>query len=71
MRAASSVLLLQTLSEFSNVAIRKARIPVKGIRRNIDACRAVMPVQAAEVSDLSAALEAVRAHRLAFRDAML
>jgi predicted nucleic acid-binding protein len=42
MRAASSVLLLQTLSEFSNVAIRKARIPVKDIRRIIDAWRAVM-----------------------------
>ena len=30
-----------------------------------------MPVQAADVGDLSAALEAVRAHRLAFWDAML
>ena len=71
MRAASSVLLLQTLGEFSNVAIRKARIPVEDIRRTIDAWRAVLPVQAADDSDLSAALEAVRAHRLAFWDAML
>ena len=71
MRAASSVLLLQTLAEFSHVAIRKARIPIKDIRRTIDAWRAVLPVQAAADSDLSAALEAVRAHRLAFRDAML
>jgi len=71
MRAASSVLLLQTLAEFSNVAIRKARIPIKDIRRTIDAWRAVLPVQAAADSDLSAALEAVRAHRLAFWDAML
>ena len=31
MRAASSVLLLQTLAEFSIVAIRNARIPVKDI----------------------------------------
>lgn len=45
MRAASSVLLLQTLAEFSNVAIRKARIPVADIRRTIDAWRAVLPVQ--------------------------
>ena len=30
-----------------------------------------IPVQAADDSDLSAALEAVRAHRLAFWDAML
>jgi predicted nucleic acid-binding protein len=71
MRAASSVLLLQTLAEFSNVAIRKARIPIKDIRRAIDAWRAVLPVQAAADSDLSAALEAVRTHRLAFWDAML
>jgi predicted nucleic acid-binding protein len=71
MRAASSVLLLQTLAEFSSVAIRKARIPVKDIRRTIDAWRAVMPVQAADVDDLSAALEAVRVHRLPFWDAML
>ena len=41
MRAASSVLLLQTLAEFSNVAIRKGRIPVKDIRRTIDAWCAV------------------------------
>jgi len=71
MRAASCVLLLQTLAEFSNAAIRKARIPVDDIRRTIDAWRAVLPVQAADDGDLSAALEAVRAHRLAFWDAML
>ena len=71
MRAASSVLLLQTLAEFSNVAIRKARIPVEDIRRTIDAWRAVLPVQAADDSDLLVALEAVRAHRLAFWHAML
>jgi predicted nucleic acid-binding protein len=72
MRAASSILLLQTLAEFSNVAIRKARIPVEDIRITVDAWRAVLPVQAADNSDLSAALDAVvRAHRLAFWDAML
>ena len=71
MRAASSVLLLQTLAEFSNVAIRKARIPVEDIRRTIDAWRAVLPVQTADDSDLLVALEAVRVHRLAFWDAML
>ena len=71
MRAASSILLLQTLGEFSHVAIRKAGIPVGDIRRTIDAWRAVLPVQAADDSDLSAALDAVRAHRLAFWDAML
>ena len=71
MRAASSILLLQTLAEFGNVAIRKARIPVEDIRTTVDAWRAVLPVQAADNSDLSAALDAVRAHRLAFWDAML
>ena len=71
MRAASSILLLQTLAEFSSVALRKARIPVEDIRRTIDAWRAVLPVQPADDSDLLAALEAVRTHRLAFWDAML
>jgi predicted nucleic acid-binding protein len=37
----------------------------------IDAWCAVLPVQAADDSDLLAALEAVRAHRLAFSDSML
>jgi predicted nucleic acid-binding protein len=71
MRAASSILLLQTLAEFSNVAIRKARIPIEDIRDTIDAWLAVLPVQVADESDLLQALEAARAHRLAFWDAML
>ncbi len=71
MRAASSVLLLQTLAEFSNVAIGKARIPVGDIRRIIDAWCAVLPVQTTDTSDLLVALEAIRSHRLAFWDAML
>jgi predicted nucleic acid-binding protein len=71
MRAASSILLLQTLAEFSNVALCKARIPVKNIRKMIDAWCAVLPVQAAEDNDLLVALEAVRVHRMAFWDAML
>ncbi len=71
MRSASCVLLLQTLAEFSNVAIRKARIPVKDVKTTIEAWRAVLPVQAADDGDLLVAIEAVRAHRLAFWDAML
>jgi predicted nucleic acid-binding protein len=71
MRAGSGILLLQTLAEFSSVAIRKARIPVDEIRTTIDAWRAVLPVQAADDSDLTAALDAVKTHRLAFWDAML
>ena len=71
MRAGWSVLLLQTLTEFSSVAIRKAGVPVDSIRTTIDAWRAVLPVQAAEDSDLAAALDAVKMHRLGFWDAML
>src|SRR5262249_12925366 len=71
MRAANSVLLLQSLAEFSNVAIRKARIPVQGIGRILQAWCAVLPVQPADDSELFTALEAVRARRLAFWDAML
>lgn len=37
MKAATGVLLLQSLAEFSNVAVRKARIPVEDIRRMIQA----------------------------------
>jgi len=71
MRGATSVLLLQTLAEFCNVAVRKAKIPTKDVRTIIEAWRAVWPIQAADESDLLTALEAVRAHRLAFWDAML
>ena len=71
MRFGSGVLLLQTLAEFSNVAIRKAGIPVDDVRKILDAWRAVFPMQAAADDDLSAALNAVKTHRLAFWDAML
>ncbi len=71
MRSGWSVLLLQTLAEFSSMAIRKAGIPVDDIRTTIDAWRAVLPVQATEDDDLTAALDAVKMHRLGFWDAML
>lgn len=71
MAAGSSVLLLQTLAEFSNLTIRKAGIRVGDVRKILDAWIAVFPVQAADQSDLLEALEAVGAHRLAFWDAML
>jgi predicted nucleic acid-binding protein len=71
MRAGWGILLLQTLAEFSSVAIRKAGIPIDEIRTTIDAWRAVLPVQAADDNDLTAALDAVKMHRLAFWDAML
>ena len=62
---------VQAFAEFSSVAIRKARIPVKDIRRTIEAWCAVLPVQAADEGDLLIALDAVSAHRLVFWDAML
>jgi predicted nucleic acid-binding protein len=71
MQTGSSILLLQTLTEFSSVAIRKAGIEVDAVRTTIDAWRAVLPVQDTQDDDLSAALDAVKNHRLAFWDAML
>lgn len=71
MRAGNSVLLLQSLTEFSSVAIRKAGIAVEAVQRILHAWCAVLLIQAADESDLFAALEAVRVHRLAFWDAML
>jgi predicted nucleic acid-binding protein len=65
------ILLLQTLAEFSNVAIRKGGIPIDEVRSTIDAWRSVLPVQAAEDGDLTAALNAVKAHQLGFWEAML
>ena len=70
-RAANSILLLQTLTEFSSVATRKAGIAVDAVQRIVQAWCAVLPIQAADESDLFTALEAVRAHRLAFWDAIL
>ena len=71
MRTGPSILLLQTLAEFSSVAIRKAGIAVDEVRTTIDAWRAVLPVEGTEDDDLSAALDAVKKHRLAFWDALL
>jgi predicted nucleic acid-binding protein len=53
------------------VAIRKAGIAVDDVRTTIDAWRAVLPVQGTEDGDLSAALDAVKRHRLAFGDAIM
>jgi hypothetical protein len=44
---------------------------VDEVRTTIDAWRAVLPAQGTEDDDLSAALNAVKNHRLAFWDAML
>ena len=70
MRATTSILLLQSLAEFSNVAIRRGRIPANAVKMMIEAWLAVLPVQSTDDSDLVLALEAVHAHRLPFWDAM-
>jgi predicted nucleic acid-binding protein len=71
LRTGSSILLLQTLAEFSSVAIRKAGIGREEVRTTINAWRAVLTVQSTEDDDLSAALDAVKNRLLAFWDAML
>src|SRR5262249_5442288 len=71
MRAGWTILLLQTLAEFANGAIRKAGIPIEDIQRTIEPWRPELPIQAADDGDLAAALEAFMAHRLPFSDAML
>jgi predicted nucleic acid-binding protein len=42
--ATTSILLLQSLAEFSNVAIRKARIPANTVKTTIEAWLAVLPL---------------------------
>jgi hypothetical protein len=53
MRTGSRILLLQTLAEFSSVAIRKAGIEVDAVRTTIDAWRAVLPRQGTQDKALS------------------
>ncbi len=71
MRVGTSVLLLQTLADFSHVTIRKMGMPIGAVRSVVEAWRSVLPVHAAEEGDLPSALAAVEAHRIAFWDAML
>lgn len=71
MRAGTSVLLLQTLGEFSHVTIRKMGMSIGEVRPVIEAWRGVFPVHAAEGDDLLSALAVIETHRLAFWDAML
>lgn len=70
-RTATGVLLLQSLAESSNVAIRQAGITPRDVRGMIGAWCTVLPTQAVDESDLMAALEGVSKHQLAFWDALL
>jgi len=73
-RAAGSTsvgLLLQSLTEFSDVAIRKLRMDVNLVHRRVAAFRRVAAVHAPAEEDLTDALDLVRDHRLAFWDGLM
>lgn len=65
------MLTLQALAEFFMVVTRKAGMPLEDANAQIDDWRALFPVRAADAATLTRAIAAVRAHRLAFWDAML
>jgi predicted nucleic acid-binding protein len=71
LRSGTAVLMLQTLAEFSHVALRKAGLPVDAVAATVAAWQAVLPVEPAAAEDLRTALTAVGEHRLSFWDAML
>ena len=70
-RNSSAVLLLQSLAEFSHVAMRKFGVEAEEVRRRVNVWRRIIPVHAAGDEDLMEALELVRDHRLAFWDALM
>lgn len=71
MRSGRCIVVLQCLTEFSSVAMRKHGMPPDAILNATERWRAAMPVSAAAEEDLPTALEAVRDHKLPFWDAML
>jgi predicted nucleic acid-binding protein len=71
MRNANSILLLQSLAEFSSVATRKLGITADAVRRRVQAWGNVIPVHPAVEEDLIGALEIVRDHKLGFWDALM
>ena len=71
MRNGSSILLLQTLTEFSSVATRKAGISVDRVLAMIRIWQSVMAVESAQPNDLFDALHAVKSRKLSFWDAMI
>jgi predicted nucleic acid-binding protein len=65
------VLLLQSLAEFSHVAMRKFSVRAGEVHRRVNVWRRLLPVQAAAGDDLDLALEFVRDHQIGFWDALL
>jgi predicted nucleic acid-binding protein len=70
-RHESLVLVLQSLTEFSYVTLRKLGMDVVSVQRHVDAFRRAAPVHAPLEADLVAALELVRRHRISFWDALM
>ena len=70
-RQESLALLLQSLTEFSYVALRKLGMDVVSVRRRVDAFRRAAPVHPPLEDDLVAALELVRRHKIGFWDALM
>ena len=66
-----TVLILQTLGEFSYACLRKLRLSAHEVRERIAVWRDVFDVHGAAGEDVELALDAVRDHRLGFWDALL
>lgn len=71
-RNASIAFLLQSLNEFSYVALRKLRMDVAIVRRRVAALlRIAAPIHSPSEQDLVNALDLIRDHRLSFWDALM
>ena len=70
-RSGNLVLLLQTLIEFSGVAIRKARMATSEVQEAVAAWRRALPIEPTVYEDLPTAIGVAAKHRLAFWDALL
>jgi predicted nucleic acid-binding protein len=70
-RSASVGLLLQSLTEFSFVAIRKLRMDVHLVGRRVAALRGVAEVHGPTSEDLMESLDLVRDHHVSFWDALM
>ncbi|HUN52965.1 MAG TPA: PIN domain-containing protein [Candidatus Sulfotelmatobacter sp.] len=65
------LLTLQALAEFFRVATGKCNVPPKEAATIVANWRDVFPVHAADAETLTAAMDAVAGHSLAFWDAMI
>jgi predicted nucleic acid-binding protein len=70
-RQGSLTLLLQSLTEFSYVALRKLRMDIATVERRVNAFRRAASVHPPSEPDLVIALQLVRQHQIAFWDALM